>query len=649
MDLLSSGQRVQRFRTGIRMMIAVALVVVVGVARLSQVAAQGSSPAERLKQEKSGKNIYRGGVPDAFAAKANMEELFDKILISGPGDGKADKWYEPHLRDQMIDPFNRFLESYRVRGKTRPIKDVWFLCLFSPPGSIEPDYTACPLGACGEPHVWHGEPFSNHRPLSACFGDPTTPYKQLLQDQNFKACCVRQAHKNWTSEQIAAEHPNGDGWAGIFEVFYPWGALGWENDRTTSMIVEKSTIDKCVQDADKVMEGSDAREWVRDGIMRNYKTAKGSSPSQAEVDAVIKDVITKVRPTDKELRFADNLDGEGITVRLNLATLVREYRQKLAARVCGWPNQFDKLLVPGQDPFQSEGGGLDLQSLAGSKIFSNYCPEGVDLMLAAREGPGQRIQNTDSTPTDLAKGYAAWKRDPVYCQAKNIANASLRQSGIADVIQKIGAGGGLLVDDGGSCLPGANLNYSMVPVFYRTSRVERRTDIGGRIMGALIAASLAPGMSNGNKSVMKHFEWQPYTMKRNQQYQTFVGRPFKGGANNELRQPCPQLSGSGLQYKNKSDRLYISNVTHQPFTQEIIDESNNIDKYVQDWAVAWRKQQIASRGLDEMSQNYAAVFRPVAVCPSGMTRWEPPMDEHNEGLSVNLTTFCREEYFGAQP
>lgn len=109
--------------------------------------------------------------------------------------------------------------------------------------------------------------------------------------------------------------------------------------------------------------------------------------------------------------------------------------------------------------------------------------------------------------------------------------------------------------------------------------------------------------------------------------------------------PCPGYNGKGLFMRNKSDRLYISKATHEPFTQQIIDESNDINKYVQDWSDQ-QKEKIANRGLDEKSQNYAAAFRIFATCPKGYVRWKPDDDEHNFWLKRNVEQYCRFENFG---
>jgi hypothetical protein len=190
----------------------------------------------------------------------------------------------------------------------------------------------------------------------------------------------------------------------------------------------------------------------------------------------------------------------------------------------------------------------------------------------------------------------------------------------------------------------------MVPVsLYRNAVVERRTAIADHVMGFMIAGALAPKMIAGQKSYYKRFEPQPYSMSRYPfNLQVFIGKQFAGGGRNELGKQCEGLQGENYQFQDKADRLYISNKTHEPFTQKMIDDKNDINKYVQDWADQ-QKEKIRNRGLDDKSQNYAAAYRIMATCPSGMVVWEPPQDEHNAELIANIKNFCRDENHGGVP
>ncbi len=630
----------------------VAVIVAILISSSADAQPEGQAAAERLKQEKEGKNKYRGAaqVGDMKAAIQNMEKLFEPILIKSKDDGAKDEWYEAHLRDAWFDDVNRNLEAVKVRGQTRPVYDVGDLCLwwetigYIPP----PDFTACPIGACGYDHVWHGEPGSDHRPIEACWGPPTTPYIERVTDTNFKVCCVRQEEKDWTSELIASKHPSGDGWAGLFEYYYPTAALGWENDRTTTMIVDKQKVDKCIQEADPKMENETAQKWVAEAIERNLTTgSNGEGKGKAsEIQQQIAQDIKEVRPEDKELRFADSLQSEGLTLRVNLAAMKQETRRAFSERICGRPEQLDKLMDPSEDKLQL-GGGPTVEALDTSiPVWASYCPEGVELMTDPKKS--KECINPDlPVKTDLQKGTQVWENDPLYCQAMNLQNPNIRRMGFDKAIREHSKGQYTQEQVGYTCLvPEANLNAGMAPVTLgRQAAIERRTAITDHAIGFMIAGAIAPGMIAGQRSYYKRFEPQAYSIDAPFKYQTFIGKPVKGGGTNELGQPCPGYNGKGLFMRNKSDRLYISKTTHEPFTQQIIDESNDINKYVQDWSDQ-QKEKISNRGLDEKSQNYAAAFRIFATCPKGYVRWEPPDDEHNEWLRKNIELYCRSENFG---
>jgi len=623
--------------------------------RASYAQNEGQEAAQRLQQGKSGKNKFRSTdqspsqVSSMSSAKQNMEQLFEKILISGRGDDKADDWYEPHLRDMWWDPTNRQMEAVDVRGQTAPYDYMLEYC--RNPYNV-PIQAACPeknwMGF--ETCLWHGEPGSAHRPMEACYTKNTLKYKQLTQDSNFKVCCVRDGEATMTSEEIVSKHPDGDGWAGLFEYYYPTSALGWENERGNSMIVDDQKIKECKQEAGKILNGTKGTvgaEWVAGAIQRNLKAAGGDSGGEnsSNLNSEVQSVIGEVQPQDKDLSFTDSLQGEGLTLRVNLAAMDPEYRKKVAQRFCMRPEQLDKLMVPGQDKLQ-QGGGLSLSSLDDIPVWANYCPQGVELMTDPKKS--NELINVDNTPTKLNLGTQAWEKDPLYCQRMNLINPSMNLSGIGDVIRKSQGAGGTEASVGYSCLTskGGNLNGGMAPVtLYRHAAVERRTAIADHAVGFLIAGALAPGMISGKQSYYKRFEPQRYSMQVPYQYQTFIGRPFKGGRTNELGDSCPSVNATIPPYTSKSDRLYISNKTHEPFTQKKIDESNTIDKYVHEWADQ-QPDKIAKKGLDDKANNYAAAFRIFATCPAGYTRWRPPNDEHNMYLVQNLNQFCREENFG---
>ncbi len=637
-------------------------------------AAGGGAPDQRLQQEQ--KNRYRGGVGSPDEVFNNMKKLYKAIMVESETDSKVDKWYSPHLRDIAIKGPPR-TDEVEMRAKAARLWAVR-LCQFSPvalPFTVE---AACPdkNNNC----KWHedknparrGTPQS-HRPLKCCLpplgtlkGDTFSGYKNLRFDSNFKACCVKKDEELWSSEAIACDHPDGSGWAGLFEYYFPTEALGWENDRTTTMIVDKQKVKDCVQKSDELMEDDKRVDWVTGAIKRNIDQANklgggGSPANEAEIRSKVQQVIKEVRPQKQDNRFADSLQGEGLTLRPNFATLDAKHRGDLAKRFCMHPLQFMKIMDATEDKLQKSGGKGTWQSLDKNiPVWSNYCPEGVELMTNPKMSA---LNNVDGTPTEFTKGMEIWKNDPMFCQRMNAEqNANLLMpnvdtSKIGEVIKKSGQ---QVYDEkavGYTCRKGGKLNGSMVPVeLYRHAAVERRTAIADHALGFLIAGGLAKGMIEGTNSYYKRFEPQPYSLKVAEPFQTFIGTKWDGqtqdgGKKNELKKDCQKLSGKDFRGQNKSDQLYISDYTNKSFTQDPINESDKkgeFNRYVQGWAKNSKEDQkeITTRGLDEKSSNYAAPFRIFATCPKGYVRWRPPEDVHNAGLFKNLDLYCREENFG---
>ena len=587
-------------------------------------------------------------MPNTNAVIQNMRQLYKKILVESESDGKADKWYSPHLRDISGTQENRDLEAQHIRAQTSPYDNMIDYCLN--PWNL-PIEAACPITAYnifGRPICdWHGEPFGPHRPIESCFTKSTMPYRERNQLSNFKMCCVRRGESTMSSEQIATLHPNGDGWAGLFEYYYPTQALGWENDRTTSMIVDKQKIERCVAESDKKMEGAEARRWVTDAIGRNLKAVKGTADS-GKIGKTVGEVIQEIRPKDNKLRFTDSLQSEGLTLRVNLAAMDPKQRETTAKRFCMHPRQFDKLMVPGEDPLQM-GGGLDIAALDNLPIWASYCPKGVEIMTSP--AMSKELINKDGTPTRLDEGARAWESDPMYCQKMNLTNPNYWTTGLANPLVKSGLSLRSPASVGYSCLGEGKLNGSLSPVtLHRHAAVARRAAISDHALGFLIAGGISPNLSSGLMSVYKRFEPQKYSMKLPESLRVFIGTQFKGGGKNELNQTCQSLSGENYQFKDKSDRLFISDVTNQAFDQEIVDADDNkgkFNRYRQEWAKDPSSgKKIDSRGLDKYSQNYAAPLRIFATCPAGYTRWRPPMDPYHYHLLVNLDKYCREENFG---
>lgn len=625
-------------------------------------AQQPEEVALRLQSER--KNEFRGGVSSAKEAQSNMAKLFAKIMITGLGDGKADQWYSPHLRDIRITMFNRLREVIGIRYWSIPFSNMRYWCSF-PAAVVLP--AACPVGNCW----WHGDRFGPHRPEGSCDGQSAAAYLPLIQDTNFKTCCVRAGEENFTSEQIVDKHRNGDGWAGLFEYYFPVTAAGWENDRTTTMIVEKEKVRTCFAESEAMMHNQDAARWVSGAIGRGRKYAFGAEGNRDSAQAAagkalpnVQSVIQDVKPEDPRLQMTDSLNNIGLTVRVNLATMVGTYRRTVAERFCMHPRQFDKLMTLGEnlpgpgggrgDPLQLGMGGLTLPQLANIPIWSNYCARGVELM--TNPDNSNLLRNIDLTPTDFVKGMTAWRKDPRYCQQLNESkNLNLKRIGFDKAINGSMIPGPTSEEEVGfTCRDGGNLNGGMVPLSIgRHTPVERRTAISDQVYAMLHSARLAKGMHAGQKSFLKGFDTRPYSHLNVSELHTppFIGKRFAGGGTNELNMPCPPLAGENHLGKPVGDKLYVSDYTHQPFTDAQVRDAGigeaGVDRYVQKWAKDENSEkEIAKRGLDKDSQNYATSFRFFATCPVGYVRWKPPRGREDEYTRLNTDRFCKEEYFG---
>ncbi len=625
---------------------------------------------QRLQNEQP--NRYRGGAQSAQEVVENMKKLFGPILL---GEGQnVDKWYSPYLRDaQYPSSMKQQILPYRYKAGAAVITYIpyWncFLC-FNGAGGLE---TACPIcqpqskggQGCLDDQEWLDEHL-----FPQCCGGSTAAYKDMTEDSNFRTCCVRKDEEKWDTELIACTHPKGDGWSGVFEYYYPTAALGWENDRTTSLITEKSKVDSCLGASRPLMhgqQGSKAVEWVEKAITKNLTAAEklqggsgapaaptpaGAGGAPGDLKQKIQDGMQAADQVRQDLQFSDSLQGQGLTLRVNFPAMDPEYRKKLAEHFCMHPDQFMKLMDPSEDPLQ-KGGGSTLQALHNIPVWSNYCPEGVQLMTDPQET--MKCRNIDNTPTNFLLGMQAWDQDPMYCQRMNLSNPAMQEY-FGETLGK--SQGQILTEQqvGYTCMRGGKLNGSLVPVeLYRYANVERRAAIGDTALGFLIAGGLYEGsMRSGIRSYYKRFEPQPYSMQYYpESMQIFVGKPFKGsgsGQSNELKKQCKaQINGRDNYFgQNKSDQLFISAGTHEnvfPGDREMINEEAQpgFNRSLEEWAQAsgGNRVKVPNRGLDEKSNNYAAVFRLFATCPAKYVRWHPPgiHDTYIQGV-------CRDENLG---
>jgi len=649
----------------------------------------GEEVAKRLQDgvnnPEENQNKHRGGRASSVQEVIqNMKNIASPIWNDMP-NSSLDKWYSPHLRDTKFESPDRINQAWYRSFAGVALKlpcgllKIGKLCVngFGIPQTAckgDPECDTCPLNI----------PWPDEHTTKLCCNPPitnTVKYAELIEDSNFKTCCVRDGSSDnvldkidetwWSEEQIACMHPRGDGWAGIFEYYYPVTIFGLENQRRETMIATKEEINKCIEESDKLMESQQAVDWIAQAIERNQKSSAGEGGQQidadmAEIKQQIKEDVSKVRPNDKKLRFSDSLQGEGITARPFLPAYDRAAMTRLARHFCMRDEQFHKLMDdrPKRDLLQPFGfGGRSPQELAIKiPIWANYCPEGVELMTKTANS---NIINVDRTDTDFTKGMQQWQRDPLYCQRMHLTNKNMDVTRIGDVIkQSGGAQGATAAQVGYTCLDNDKLNGGMVPVeLYRHAAVERRTAIADHVFGFLIAGGLFPpkwlrlGIVPGSvQSVYKRFEPQPYSMTAAPGYQTFWGKKFAGSGINEVNTPCVPLTGKDYNASESggdngnSDQVFLSDYTHKSFTQEPLlnqrGDRKAFDKYRQEWAKDEQSgKEITFRELDKNAHNYGVAFRIFATCPAGYSRWRPASP--HGALSANLEINCGEENFGS--
>ena len=329
----------------------------------NNVAVSGDTTAKMMKDSQP--NQYRGGVGSIDDVRKNMQELFKEIWLD-PSEmmsskSELDKWYSPHLRDITISATQRIIDSSLYRGFAGYM-DYEYFCTGACPGCI----------------------YTDSHYTGTCCNRSTSVYYSNILDTNWKACCVRDAEENDTLEEIACKHPDGDGWAGLFEYYYPTTAIGWEAQRATTMIATKDEVSQCLADSKPLMENS---EWVQRAIEtatgdpKVFGSASNSGGIAANVNAVIKDL----HPTDPNLRFTDVLQGGGLTERVNFAAMDLEEKVALAVQFSMHPLQFGKLMNPYAGDKTQLGGGATVQELAQIPVWANYCPKGVKLMTNPEE------------------------------------------------------------------------------------------------------------------------------------------------------------------------------------------------------------------------------------------------------------------------
>lgn len=437
--------------------------------------------------------------PESVSGVQTIEAKIYRPILDPHEDG-FDAWFSPHLRDLSVDTPSRNAHAYR-----RAEAGV---------GSAELASIGQCYGACGKCD-WEGP----DRP-QACCGVQTESYANMIEDSNFKACCVRIGEETMSEEEIACRHPTGDGWAGLFEYYYPVNAIGWESEINRSVLAPKVKIQECVRETDSMMAGS---EWL-ERFVENSSTARAEVHSKAAI------------------KFSDINQGQGALTEVpHLAAMDPAKRREIARHFCMHEDQFMKLLDPEEDPLQ-KGGGVSADDLVKNiPLWATYCPTTVKLLT----DPAQSylIQNIDGTPTDLFQGMLMYRRNKNFCNAGNSDPEALNS------IQKM---------SGFSC-SNNNPSASLVPLQI-ASLGQRTLSLRDRAEQLALASGYVKGqMASEGRRYYKPYEPHSYTG----QLRLFSGHRFEGRGYNELRHRCNEYEGDSYKGTSQGDKLFESSYGDQ--------------------------------------------------------------------------------------
>jgi hypothetical protein len=433
--------------------------------------------------------------------KENMRGLFPEVIFD-PTHGnvdKLDKHYSPHLRD-IAEGIQRSAHIH-VRSQAGELSGV--------------NEDACPNSKAG------GHP---EHETARCCGVDTSRYAALREDHSFKACCVRRGEEQLSEEEIACRHPDGTGWAGLFEFYFPTQALEWGRSDGTSMLVDVDVVDRCIKEVAPLVKSRSA------------------------------------------------LQPDDITLRVNLAVMEQQHREELAKDFCMHPMQFMKLMDPDpiEDPYQKIPAG---QGSAGEKmlealpLWSTYSTSGATLLADPVES--SKLTNFDAMAyldvggtkgraTDLALGYDHGAREgEQYCKALTSQDPSQSSEGLREAVDVFGKGlssESKNANIGYSCKDVGGRLVALSPV--RKGEVTQSSDESTtRPLAFSIAAGVyAPAMADQEQRTSYYKRFEPLG------YFKFRGKSFVGGLGpNEQGIQCRIVRGDSY-YKGvpQADRWYTS-------------------------------------------------------------------------------------------
>lgn len=436
-----------------------------------------------------------GGTETSAPAPAGLDPLKDAATTNLPAveatdRSRRDRLISPHLRDtsagvQRSGHVHRRSQAGELSGVLQD---------------------ACPRTERG----WSDPDRESER----CCGVDTSRYALLREDHSFKTCCVRREEEQLSEEEIACRHPDGTGWAGLFEFFYPTEVVGWGAATGESLLLDPELRAGCAADSAAAAETEGGAAHTRN-------------------DAI---------------------------VRINVALLDPRYREQVARDMCLHPQQFMKLLDPdpAENAFQlpPEGRGVaGLQMLRTAPVFAPFCRYGAILAQDAQESA--KLGNFDAdfyagvggTPenaTDLARGYdRGGARPGGVCGVAEAAKATPAVGTLRGVVEGVDparAAEARAAQVGHSCrILSDGTRVPLSPVV-RRGRAGAPEEAQSHAMAAVIAAGVyAPALADpaARRSVFPRFEPR--------EYYAFTGRPFSGAqGENEQRIECRTVAGDTL-------------------------------------------------------------------------------------------------------
>lgn len=476
-------------------------------------------------------------------------------------------------------------------------------------------------------------------------------YNLLTQDRNFKTCCVRSYETNMSRAEIVNLHPEGDGWSGLWEYYYPTTITEWSNQSSETMIVPQPLFLQELAKAKELLKGPEAVQAVARSISQLKKLADkditGDTSTEAadQVEEFIHEIDDKVK---EEHRFTEGISMVGgVTVRPFIPGMAMSTRRGIAEFFCMHPEQFLKIGSQ-SDPYQrpAPGGwdeeyGYTLSTPPFSSIFFNGLNLLLDHTQLATLIPRRAEYGSigGAAMTDIPAGYREWQQNVLARHAalaqplgKDWTFAPYEPNGgLRGVLEKMNA---QPISQGAvaSTYIEKNNTWMVLDLMrYKSAQLDRR-QFNGMPLSFRVAAGLYDSRINGEdvstkegmQSYYKNFEPQPYYR--------FTGEIPVGGVMNELGYPCMRAF-THQKSENpgpRPDRIILSNKTHNWVTgpQDFVEF--DMRSQTRKGGVGLGEELTDQKDgdtpnkcrRDEYRHNYAANLTIFRSCPAGYGIWQ---------------------------